>query len=826
MKNSFEFIPIDYDYFDFEGKNYARIIGKTDKNKKACIIDSCDIYFWAILKPNIPEKRIKELQIEIEKITIENSQRNCSVLSTEIKNKNFLGNKVKAIKIFITNAKDAHDIANKLDFEEIDKRREYDLDFITKYILEKKFKPLHWYKIEGEILNNSNEFGGIDKGLDVDICLKLEKHSLINKEDFKPKILAYDIETDEFEIGKGEIVMISLIGENYKKVLSWKKESLKHNYVEKFNSEKEMIDSFVKYVKEYSPDILTGYYSDGFDLPYLRQRAEKNKTRLNLGVDNTQPTLSKGKLMTAKIKGIVHLDIFRFIKVVYGPYLQSETMSLNDVASELLGDKKVKFEFKHSSKLTIDEWETFFEYNLQDSILTYRLAEKIWPDLMEFSKVVGEPLFNVSRYSMSNHVENYLIHNIEKYNEIIEKKPISEIGDRMAEERFEGAFVFQPKPGLYEDIVFFDFTSMYGSVIVTFNLSRSTFRNKKESDTTEVDLDKKKVYFSKKPGFFPEMLGDIIEKRKKYKKEYAEKKDPLSKARSNAFKLLANASYGYQGFFGARYYCLEAAASTAALARKYIHETIETIEKKGYEVVYSDTDSIAFLRDKNSKKEVLQTLKEINESLPGIMELDLEDFYKRGIWVTKRTGDFGAKKKYALITEEGKLKIRGFETVRRDWCELARVTQNNVLDFILNEGTKEHAIEYVKDIIKKLKERKIPLKQLLIRTQLKKSIEEYKSESPHVTIAKKMKERNIRTEIGMLMEYYISESASHNKKKNGKSKQLIRERAKLPDEEGLYDIDYYLDNQLLPAVENILEVFDIKPSELLEGKKQTSLGDF
>jgi DNA polymerase I len=396
----------------------------------------------------------------------------------------------------------------------------------------------------------------------------------------------------------------------------------------------------------------------------------------------------------------------------------------------------------------------------------------------------------------------------------------------MAEERFEGAFVFQPKPGLYENIVFFDFTSMYGSVIVTFNLSLSTFKNNKESNSIEVELDKKKVYFSKKPGFFPEMLADIIEKRKKYKKEYAEKKDPLSKARSNAFKLLANASYGYQGFFGARYYCLEAAASTAALARKYIHDTISKIEKKGYHVVYSDTDSICFLRDKHSKKDVLETLKEINDSLPGIMELDLEDFYKRGIWVTKRTGDFGAKKKYALITEEGKLKIRGFETVRRDWCELARVTQNKVLDYILNEGTKEHAIEYVKDIIKKLKERKIPLKQLLIRTQLKKSIEEYKSESPHVTIAKKMKERKIRIEIGMLMEYYISESESHNKKKNGKSKQLIRERAKLPDEEGLYDIDYYLDNQLLPAVENILEVFDINANELLEGKKQTSLGDF
>ena len=51
---------------------------------------------------------------------------------------------------------------------------------------------MNWYKIEGEILNNSEEFGGIDSCLEVDICLKLEKHSEIPKQDFKPRILAFD----------------------------------------------------------------------------------------------------------------------------------------------------------------------------------------------------------------------------------------------------------------------------------------------------------------------------------------------------------------------------------------------------------------------------------------------------------------------------------------------------------------------------------------------------------------------------------------------------------------------------------------------------------
>ena len=661
----------------------------------------------------------------------------------------------------------------------------------------------------------------------MDLCIKTEKiEELKTQELFTPKILAYDIETDEFEIGKGHILMISLVGENFKKVLTWKKSSTK-SFVEKFKDEEEMINKFVEYVKSYNPDILTGYFSDGFDLPYLKARAEENKIRLNLGVDNSQPVFSRGRLLTGKIKGIIHIDLFRFIKTAYSQYLQSETLSLNEVASELLGEKKLDIEFKHSSKLNHDEWENFFEYNLQDSVLTYNLLEKIWPDMQEFSKIVQEPLFNISRDGMSSLVENYVIHNLEKYNEIIEKRPIyDEIGERREREKYEGAYVFQPKPGLYENIAFFDFTSMYGSVIVSYNLSKSTFSKEKIKDSHEVEIEKKKVYFEKKPGFFPEMLGEIIEKRKQYKKEYNEKKDPISKARSNAFKLIANAAYGYQGFFGARYYCIEAAAATAALARKHIMETIDFLNKKTYNVIYSDTDSVAVELNDHTKKQALELLKEINKKLPGIMELDLEDFYKRGIWVTKRTGEFGAKKKYALITEENKIKIRGFETVRRDWCELARVTQNKILDNILKEGNEKKALEYTKEIIKKLKERKIPQKELIIRTQLKKPIEEYKSEGPHVTIAKRMKELNLPVSIGMLMQYYIAEPESHQKTKTGKTKGPIRERAKLPDEKDDYDINYYLNNQILPAVENIFEVFKINTKELVEGKKQKKLFEF
>ena len=292
----------------------------------------------------------------------------------------------------------------------------------------------------------------------------------------------------------------------------------------------------------------------------------------------------------------------------------------------------------------------------------------------------------------------------------------------------------------------------------------------------------------------------------------------IKKARSNAFKLLVNSAYGYQGFFGARYYCPEAAAASAAFARKAIKDTMEEINKQEFKIIYSDTDSIAFLRGKKSEDQILKFLKELNSNLPGIMELELEGFFKRGIWVTTRAGTAGAKKKYALIDKNNKLKIRGFETVRRDWCRLAREVQNRIIRQILEDGNEKNALQYVKEIIKKLQQRKINKEDLIIRTQLKKSISEYKAVSPHVIAARKMQERGIPVSQGNLVEYYIAETKE--------KKKLVREKVKLPDEAGEYNIEYYLKNQILPAVENIFQIFNSDVNDIIKDKKQTTLGDF
>lgn len=803
----FDFVPLDYSYFDYNNMNYIQIIGRSKNNKRICLIDNYDPYFWVILKENTKKNKIKELQDKIKELEVNKKSRISKVVKTEIHNKKYLEKDVTAIKIFVTNHKDMHEIASQIGDEPIIlARREYDINIISKYIMEKELSPLNWYKINGDIITQ-DDFSGLLNDLNVDVAIKIKDFKEIKKQDYQPKVLAYDIETNNTEIGKGEILMISLYGKDYKKILTFK-EKTNLNYVQYYKNEAEMIEAFIKEIQEYQPEILCGYFSDVFDLPYIKARADKNKIKLNLGINNTQPTFSKTNLTTSKINGIIHIDLYKFISSVFSQYLQTESLSLNEVANELIGEEKKEFDFADLSLNKKIDWKKFYSYNLKDSKITYQLFFSIWPDLLEFCKIIKEPLFDISRNRMSSHVENYILHNLKRFNEIAEKRPTNDnITQRQNLGKYEGAFVYEPTPGLYEKIAMFDFTSMYGSVIVTYNLSKSTLIETKDG-----------YKFSKKQGFFPKLLEEIITLRKKYKQEYSNNKNKLTKARSNAYKLLANASYGYLGFFGARYYCREAAESTAKFARENTLKTINKIKKTGYEIIYSDTDSIAFLQGTSTKKDIIELLKKLNDDLPGIMHLDFEDFYKRGIFVAKRNNSKGAKKKYALIDDNDKLKIRGFETIRRDWCKLSKDLQKKVLESILKTGNINKAKQEFNTILDKLNNREINIEDLLLKTQLKKELSEYSSKGPHVIAAEKMKKQKIPVSSGIIIKYYIGETNKKTKK--------ISDMVFLPNEKSEYNIDYYLNNQIIPALENIFEIFDINIKRLIKSKTQTNLGDF
>ena len=141
----------------------------------------------------------------------------------------------------------------------------------------------------------------------------------------------------------------------------------------------------------------------------------------------------------------------------------------------------------------------------------------------------------------------------------------------------------------------------------------------------------------------------------------------------------------------ARWYSRDCAEITTHLGRQYIQKTIEEAENFGFKVIYADTDGFYSKwanGEKLTKDELLEKtttfLKTINDKLPGEMELEFEGYFKRGIFVTK--------KKYALIDENEKITVKGLEVVRRDWSNVSKNTQKNVLNALLKEGSVENAV--------------------------------------------------------------------------------------------------------------------------------------
>jgi len=261
---------------------------------------------------------------------------------------------------------------------------------------------------------------------------------------------------------------------------------------------------------------------------------------------------------------------------------------------------------------------------------------------------------------------------------------------------------------------------------------------------------------------------------------------------------------------------VECARSITAYGRHYIMGVIEKA-KNDFEVLYSDTDSIFISLGGKSREDAARFANDINSSLPGLMELEYEGFYPAGIFVATKDKGYGAKKKYALLTEGGGVKIRGFETVRRNLSFISKDVQEKVIGIILKDNNAEKAADYVKGVIEMLRAKTVPVEKLVINTQLQKEVGSYDAIAPHVAVAKRMRQQGKDVGIGTTISYVVVEG-----------KDRISARARLPEEvkEGEYDAEYYTYNQIVPAVGKIFEISGINIADFIEPKLQKKLDAF
>jgi DNA polymerase, archaea type len=801
-------VILDVDYLGAGDVVYIRLFAKDSNGRALEILDKeFKPYFYFV--PNKPMK-----DEEIMQISVQDTFGLIKPTKLEIEKKSIFGKMVEAYKVFVKNPSNVPKLsAVMLKFGDC---YEYDIPFAKRYVIDSEIFPLTPYK--ATIIAENDRY-----------TLKtLEKQE--KGPDIPINLLCFDIEVyNPLAMPRPEMDPVIMISYSYlsngkkgKGVLTFKK--IEKPYIEVVKDEADLLKRFLKILKELEIDIITGYNSANFDIKYMLERGRRLHIDFDISRFAGGTKLERhGLVERVKCAGIVHIDMYlvvRFVAIAGAAeyMLKMNSYTLKNVYEAISKEKKITVEKKEIWKLwdgDKNDLETLAEYNLNDSDALLEVYNTFIPIMNQLSKLTGDMPTDVAVSTSGQLVEFVLMRYAHKFKELIANKPDDGEIKRRSMNPIEGAYVKTPDPGIYDNLVIFDFRGLYPSIIISHNIDPSSLcvdcKNFYISPTgAKFDKDRKST--------IPTILRILIEQRSEVKKLY--KKNPGNMelgSQSSALKIIANSFYGYLGYARSRWYSRDCAASVTAYGRQYIKETIALAENKGFRVIYGDTDSIVMLLGEQKKDDTLAFMKGVNSNLPESMELELEDFYTRGVFVGKKTDkeSAGAKKKYAMISESGRMKIRGFELVRRDWSRIARDTQKLVLEVILKEGDKQKAADIVKDVVKRLKDGQIPLKDLVINTQLRKGIDAYDSKSPELGAAKKAVQRGQKTrdevERGVIG-YIIT--------KHGNT---ISERAELEEFATDYDPDYYINHQVLPATMRILKELDFQEDELTGKGKQNKL---
>ena len=800
---------IDADYTLENGKGVILLWCKDEKGNTVLVRDrNFKAYFYVLPKKEANIERI------IEKISSLSTPTPIQVGKDTLL---WEGEERTLIKVKVENPRRLKDVRDLIkEWEEVEDTFGYDFTLPKRYLIDKQISPTGWIEVSGDKKGNTIE--------------AREVKPIECKDEPPLKILALDTEFTE-ENKEDRLIMFSYAISNGKKgvVTSWDWPD-KPKYVKSVENEKQIILELVRLIKEEDPDIIVGYNTDGFDFPKLRERAEKYKIDLKLGRDGSKiKTVRRGRVSASRLIGRPHLDLFVFVQHILSPTLKSEVLSLDEVARELIGEGKTGLTYKQLMEIWKQkkQMELLTEYSLNDAVITYKLSEVLLPQIFAVSRITGLLPFDACRYTYSQLVEAFYMRKAFLDKVLVPNKPKQdEIEKRKRAPAYKGAIVIEPKQGIHQNILVWDFRSLYPSIIVTHNIDPWTLNVKKCKH--KIKVPENDFYFcGDSQGFIPKHLQELIELRQKLKKKLKKlKKDTkeykLLYNEQYALKIIANATYGYMGFFSARWYRRECGIAAAAFGRYYITKVIEEAKKSGFQPIYGDTDSLMALYPSIENKEELEKIgkefaEKVNKKLPGIIELEYRGLYKRGIFVGKERGKGGAKKRYALLDYNDEMEIRGFETVRRDWCALAKKVQRKVLEIVLKESNPKKAVEYVRSIINDLKNRKIEVDDLVIYEQITRDLSQYEQIGPHVKAAIKARSRGFIIPVGTVIGFVITKGPGS-----------ISDRAELvqflKDKE--YDAEYYINHQILPAALRVLKALGYTEEKILSGSSLTSLGTF
>ncbi len=458
----------------------------------------------------------------------------------------------------------------------------------------------------------------------------------------KIKLMTLDIEVasengfPDVESAAEEVLLITLQNYTTKEIITWGMGPFKHNRnkitYRQFNNEYDLLNDFIHWWMDNTPEVVTGWNSKLYDIPYLVRRldrilGEKLMKRMSPWglVTEDEVYISGRKNISYDIGGISQLDYLDLYKKF--TYTNQESYRLDHIANVELGQKKLDHsEFDTFKDFYTKGWQKFVEYNIIDVELVDRLEDKM--KLIELAltmaydaKVNYEDVFSQVRM-WDTIIFNYL----KKRNIVI---PPNERSDK--DSKYAGAYVKEPIPGAYDWVVSFDLNSLYPHLIMQYNISPETLLDEKHPTVTvdkilnqelTFELYKDKavcangaMFRKDVRGFLPELMEKIYKDRTVYKKKMLAAKQDYEKSKTKelekeiarcnniqmARKIQLNSAYGAIGNQYFRYYKLanaEAITLSGQVSIRWIENKMnaylnKVLKTKGVDyVIASDTDSI------------------------------------------------------------------------------------------------------------------------------------------------------------------------------------------------------------------------------------------
>jgi DNA polymerase elongation subunit (family B) len=403
------------------------------------------------------------------------------------------------------------------------------------------------------------------------------------------------------------------------------------DYLE-FKTEVGLLKAFLHFWISNFPDVVTGWNVQLFDIPYIIKRierviGEKESKMISpwRSILYREIYIKGRKQIAYDISGISCLDYLELYKKF--TYTNQESYRLDHICSVELGAKKLDHsEYDTFKEFYTKNWKKFVDYNIIDVRLVDQLDDKMKLIELAITMAYDAKVNFEDVYSQVRMWDNIIYVYLSKRNLVIPPKHESR-----KDNKYAGAYVKEPTPGIYDWVVSFDLNSLYPHLIMQYNLSPETLLDHRHPTATVDRLLNKEIdisymegktlcangtyYDTTKRGFLPELMDKIYQERTIYKKRMLKAKQEYEKnpstdlkkeiARCNniqmARKIQLNSAYGAIGNEHFRYYRLEIAEAITMSGQlsirwiqdhmnEYLNKLLST-DKEDY-VIASDTDSI------------------------------------------------------------------------------------------------------------------------------------------------------------------------------------------------------------------------------------------